>query len=758
MSIEFISGYGESILQGSELAILEGENLGSISFHAAGNGRHKRNLNVKRPLSQLLGASAVNINKAAGKSAGGSSASISSSAPSKSASISSVISSSAAVVPVIVKTAYGSVTPGVVAIDSASISSGSGSKLIVNSNDVNGPIVSISDASISAPENKGKKWAGGNSGGGSLDHMNSNSGRGSYAPGADNDIFLGATGRSSSPRHTGGGITRGDRPRVNRGAQDSVIYMDETIDMYNKKPIEMPAVNESGDLISLPIKISSEKGKLKIMKDNGFDAMLGELLGGIKFQNGRWVDDSWIVEPTEFDENGVATDGVRDSSEFFKNSERRKMQMRSEGKSIDRLTRVPNKKKSFLRGDAVSNNNILEIKLKHLIQPDEWPRVRKFMQDSIKETGLLGEEELLTMTDEQLGGFFSSIWKGIKSVGKGIWKGVKSVGKFVGKVGTGIWKGVKTVGNVIGKGVVALGKGLWTGVSLVGKGLLAVGKFAWQNALPILGSVASLLPGGGVISTLLDVITGITGGQQSQQPDTSQMPQDMSQQPDMSQMPPEQYQYNPQNYEQASNAPTQEEYQQMQMQPQQQNVMMSQQMPPQYYQTQQYDAPQYYAEYQDVPYENSAFYEEFNNQEMPSDDSEYASDLTPDEIAFYRSQGLPIDENGNYLPEQDVYTDYSTGEEMMGNIFQDIVNSIKKGINFITNPVKRQEVSNILTKSNQVQIDLTSFFKNNPDIAKQQIDMLTAQSNVTNTGKGIFETYGMWIALGLLGVVLMLNR
>lgn len=70
----------------------------------------------------------------------------------------------------------------------------------------------------------------------------------------------------------------------------------------------------------------------------------------------------------------------------------------------------------------------------------------------------------------EIGSFFGSIWKGIKSVGKAIGKGAKAIGK-------GIVKVVKTPFTLIGKGIKAVGK-------LIGKALTAPARKAINEQLP----------------------------------------------------------------------------------------------------------------------------------------------------------------------------------------------------------------------------------------------------------------------------------
>ena len=71
---------------------------------------------------------------------------------------------------------------------------------------------------------------------------------------------------------------------------------------------------------------------------------------------------------------------------------------------------------------------------------------------------------------EAIEGFFGSLWKGIKSVGKAIGKGAKAVGK-------GVFKVIKAPITLIGKGVKAVGK-------LIGKALTAPARKAINEQLP----------------------------------------------------------------------------------------------------------------------------------------------------------------------------------------------------------------------------------------------------------------------------------
>lgn len=75
-------------------------------------------------------------------------------------------------------------------------------------------------------------------------------------------------------------------------------------------------------------------------------------------------------------------------------------------------------------------------------------------------------------------GFWGSLWKGIKKVGKGIWSGVKWLGK-------GLWKGLKF-----------LGKGLWTVLKFLGKAswtfLKFLAKYSWNVTKSAVALVTSL--------------------------------------------------------------------------------------------------------------------------------------------------------------------------------------------------------------------------------------------------------------------------
>lgn len=128
-------------------------------------------------------------------------------------------------------------------------------------------------------------------------------------------------------------------------------------------------------------------------------------------------------------------------------------------------------------------------------------------------TSILSGDSFDSMSDEELLGFFKKLWKGIKkgvsSIGKIVGKVGKGVGKVVGNVAKGVTKGVGKVVKGVGKVAGNVAKGVWKGV---GK----VAKFVGQNAGNLLKAGLSFVPGGSMISALIDQVS--SSNQQEQIP------------------------------------------------------------------------------------------------------------------------------------------------------------------------------------------------------------------------------------------------
>lgn len=106
--------------------------------------------------------------------------------------------------------------------------------------------------------------------------------------------------------------------------------------------------------------------------------------------------------------------------------------------------------------ESAAGQKLLAHELTHVVQQDGQMATLRSKGIDVQKTGRPMVQ----------GGFFGSLWKGIKKVGKAIGKGAKAVGGA-------IWKGAKAVGGAIWKGAKAVGGAIW-------KGAKAVGKWGWN--------------------------------------------------------------------------------------------------------------------------------------------------------------------------------------------------------------------------------------------------------------------------------------
>lgn len=106
--------------------------------------------------------------------------------------------------------------------------------------------------------------------------------------------------------------------------------------------------------------------------------------------------------------------------------------------------------------ESAAGQKLLAHELTHVVQQDGQMATLRSKGIDVQKTGRPMVQA----------GFFGSLWKGIKKVGKAIGKGAKAVGGA-------IWKGAKAVGGAIWKGAKAVGGAIW-------KGAKAVGKWGWN--------------------------------------------------------------------------------------------------------------------------------------------------------------------------------------------------------------------------------------------------------------------------------------
>lgn len=161
--------------------------------------------------------------------------------------------------------------------------------------------------------------------------------------------------------------------------------------------------------------------------------------------------------------------------------------------------------------ESAAGQKLLAHELTHVVQQDGQMATLRSKGIDVQKTGRPMVQ----------GGFFGSLWKGIKKVGKAIGKGAKAVG-------SAIWKGAKAVGqwgwNVLkaggawvwnlftqaplrlwriiehlGSGAVGIVKWLWHGIKTV-RGIKSFAQWIWNGFL----SGAAWL--GRLITKLLDVI------------------------------------------------------------------------------------------------------------------------------------------------------------------------------------------------------------------------------------------------------------
>lgn len=361
-------------------------------------------------------------------------------------------------------------------------------------------------------------------------------------------------------------------------------------------------------------------------------------------------------------------------------------------------------------------NRMKKIPLKRVMSFSELQGVREYLKGILIDNELLGETEVQNMNDAELLGFFKKLWKGIKKVGTGIWKGVKSAGKWIGKtagkVGKGIWNVAKKVGTGLYDATKWVGKNLWEGVKKLGSGVLAIGKFVYKNAIPILKAGLSLIPGGGVIAGMLDMLDAVS------QPQEDQQPQEEMQQPE--QMPQEQQAYVPQEQYEIP----QEEYT-----PQEQ-----------------------YAQYEEIPQQQ--------NYELPQEPYSQTEESNPT---------IYVDESGNYFDEagNQIFVDengemYYAEETMSGeNIFKKIGNIlntkiIKPVTKFVNDPVKVQSALNRAKVLNEARISTDAKLSQQDLIAQMERDAIYEQAKINATGKGFMESYGMWVVVGAAALMLII--
>lgn len=172
--------------------------------------------------------------------------------------------------------------------------------------------------------------------------------------------------------------------------------------------------------------------------------------------------------------------------------------------------------------ESAAGQKLLAHELTHVVQQDGQMATLRSKGIDVHKTGRPMVQ----------GGFFGSLWKGIKKVGKAIGKGAKAVGGA-------IWKGAKAVGGAIWKGAKAVGKWgwnvlkaggawvwnlftqaplrLWRIIEHLGSGAVGIVKWLWQGIKTVRGIKSfaqwiwsGFLSGaawvGRLITKLLDVI------------------------------------------------------------------------------------------------------------------------------------------------------------------------------------------------------------------------------------------------------------
>lgn len=266
-------------------------------------------------------------------------------------------------------------------------------------------------------------------------------------------------------------------------------------------------------------------------------------------------------------------------------------------------------------------------------------------------------------SDIELLGFFKKLWKGIK-------KGVSSVGKFIGKAGKSIVKGV-------GK----IGKGVWNVAKNVGKGIIkgvgSVAKFVGKNAGGLLKAGLSFLPGGSIVSSLIDNL--MPGKDQEQNTD--------------------------QGIEQRNYYP--------------------EQIPEQLPQQREYST---YPQYDPNISQNEVI--DYNNN---------YSDAGDQNFVYVNEYGEQVDENGELLGE---------------NIFQKIGKFTKK----LSDPLNQRKIANVLNTSADVETMRKERMKVTGLLSDQQQKESVLRYKTEAISSGIFNTYGIYIALGLVAFIFLTNK